>query len=336
MTVVLSTGGFVRAAKGHEIDPRTLSYKTGDGFLAAARGRSTQQAVFLDSTGRAYSLPAHTLPSARGQGEPLSGRLDPPDGAKFAGVAIGEPAGSLAAGHRCRLRLHREARGPAHAAARRQGGAEASPTTRWCCRPVPVTTARSAVVALVNSEGRLLVFPASEVPEMPRGKGNKLFGIPTGKAADARRAAGGGGDAGAGPEAGRLVRRAQHDAELEGTGASIAASARSAARCCRATTARSIAWKCRLPEAAGRAWLPAQPGTVWDSRCDDHFLRRLDQEALQVLHAELPQHRHGVGVLDALGNGLDVRVRARRRSACAPSTAAARRRSGPASASRRS
>ena len=81
----------MRAAKGHEIDPRTLSYKTGDEFRACARGRSTQLAVFLDSTGRAYSLPAHTLPSARGQGEPLSGRLDPPDGATFPGVLIGEP-----------------------------------------------------------------------------------------------------------------------------------------------------------------------------------------------------------------------------------------------------
>ena len=124
VTIVLSTGGFVRAAKGHDIDPRTLSYKTGDAFLAAARGRSTQLAVFLDSTGRAYSLPAHTLPSARGQGEPLSGRLDPPDGAKFAGVAIGEPAGQMAAGQRCRLRFHCEARRPVYAPARRQGGAE--------------------------------------------------------------------------------------------------------------------------------------------------------------------------------------------------------------------
>ncbi|HXL97453.1 MAG TPA: DNA topoisomerase IV subunit A, partial [Steroidobacteraceae bacterium] len=90
-TVVLSTGGWVRSAKGHDIDPRTLSYKTGDAFQAAARGRSTQLAVFIDSTGRAYSLPAHSLPSARGQGEPLSGRLDPPDGARFAGVLLGEP-----------------------------------------------------------------------------------------------------------------------------------------------------------------------------------------------------------------------------------------------------
>ena len=90
-TVVLSKSGWVRAAKGHEIDPRTLSYKTGDEYRACARGRSTQFAVFLDSTGRAYSLLAHTLPSARGQGEPLSGRLDPPDGATFPGVLIGEP-----------------------------------------------------------------------------------------------------------------------------------------------------------------------------------------------------------------------------------------------------
>ena len=91
VTVVLSTGGFVRSAKGHEIDPGALAYKGGDAFQALARGRSLQPAVFIDSTGRTYTLPAHSLPSARGHGEPLSGRLDPPDGAKFAGVMIGEP-----------------------------------------------------------------------------------------------------------------------------------------------------------------------------------------------------------------------------------------------------
>src|SRR5579862_1987451 len=91
VTVVLSTGGFVRSAKGHEIEPSALAYKGGDAFQALARGRSLQPAVFIDSTGRTYSLPAHSLPSARGHGEPLSGRLDPPDGAKFAGVMIGEP-----------------------------------------------------------------------------------------------------------------------------------------------------------------------------------------------------------------------------------------------------
>src|SRR5580700_6678119 len=91
VTVVLSTGGWVRSAKGHDIDPKSLSYKSGDAFHSAARGRSTQLALFLDSTGRAYSLPAHSLPSARGQGEPLSGKLDPPDGARFAGVLLGDP-----------------------------------------------------------------------------------------------------------------------------------------------------------------------------------------------------------------------------------------------------
>src|SRR5215469_7416919 len=84
VTVVLSTGGWARSAKGHDIDPGSLSYKSGDAFQALSRGRSLQPAVFIDSTGRTYTLPAHTLPSARGHGEPLSGRLDPPDGAKFA------------------------------------------------------------------------------------------------------------------------------------------------------------------------------------------------------------------------------------------------------------
>jgi topoisomerase IV subunit A len=182
VTVVLSTGGFVRAAKGHEIDPLTLSYKTGDGYLAAVRGRSTQLAVFLDSTGRAYSLPAHTLPSARGQGEPLSGRLDPPDGAKFAGVAIGEPqelwllATDAGYGFTVRLEeLHSRARAG-------KAVLKLTDNAQVLC-PVPVASA-DAVIAAVNSEGRLLVFPASELPEMPRGKGNKIFGIPTKKALD--------------------------------------------------------------------------------------------------------------------------------------------------------
>ena len=90
-TVVLSRLGWVRAAKGHDIDVRSLSYKSGDEFQAAARGRNLQQAIFIDSTGRAYSLDAHQLPAARGYGEPLSGTVDPPDGATFAAVLIGEP-----------------------------------------------------------------------------------------------------------------------------------------------------------------------------------------------------------------------------------------------------
>jgi topoisomerase-4 subunit A len=180
VTVILSTGGFVRAAKGHEIDPRTLSYKTGDSFLAAARGRSTQQAVFIDSTGRCYSLPAHTLPSARGQGEPLSGRLDPPDGHAGKARAIGDPqdrwllASDAGYGFIARLEaLHTRLRAG-------KAVLNLTPNARVLV-PVPVP-APEAHIAAVNSEGRLLVFPSAELPEMARGKGNKLFGIPTKKA----------------------------------------------------------------------------------------------------------------------------------------------------------
>ena len=183
VTVVLSTGGFVRAAKGHEIDPLTLTYKTGDAFQSAARGRSTQLALFLDSTGRSYSLMAHTLPSARGQGEPLSGRLDPPDGARFAGVLIGEPddlwllATDHGYGFTVRLKeLHTRNRA-GKAVLKVDAGALVLP-------PVPVS-APDALLAAANSDGRLLVFPVADVPELPRGKGNKLFGIP-GKKAEAR------------------------------------------------------------------------------------------------------------------------------------------------------
>jgi topoisomerase-4 subunit A len=186
VTVALSTGGFVRSAKGHDIDPRALSYKTGDAFLTAARGRSTQLAVFLDSTGRAYSLPAHTLPSARGQGEPLSGRLDPPDGARFAGVLLGEPEDlwllTTDAGYGFTVRLkelHSRNRA-GKAVLKVSAGAQVLPPA-----PLPQNEGQvsdGARVALVNSEGRLLLFPVGEVPELPRGKGNKLFAIAAKKA----------------------------------------------------------------------------------------------------------------------------------------------------------
>ena len=182
VTVVLSTAGWVRQAKGHELDPRTLSYKTGDGFQAAARGKSTQQAVFLDSTGRTYSLPAHGLPSARGQGEPLSGRVDPPEGATFAGVMLGEPGErwllASDAGYGFVVTLEdlyaRNRSGKAVLSV--PEGAKALPPTRVSDDP-------DALVAVVNSDGRLLAFPVSEVPALAKGRGNKLFNIPSAKAA---------------------------------------------------------------------------------------------------------------------------------------------------------
>jgi topoisomerase IV subunit A len=181
VTVVLSTGGWVRSAKGHEIDPHTLSYKTGDGFQSAARGRSLQQAIFIDSTGRTYSLPAHSLPSARGLGDPLSGRFNPPDGAKFAGVMLGEPEElwllASDAGYGFTVRLKELITD------RRAGKTILNvPDNSHVLPPALVPSADSLVVA-VSSEGKLLAFPVADVPEMPRGKGNKLYDIPGKKAA---------------------------------------------------------------------------------------------------------------------------------------------------------
>jgi topoisomerase IV subunit A len=183
VTVVLSTGGWVRSAKGHDVEAGALSYKSGDGFQALARGRSLQPAVFIDSTGRTYTLPAHSLPGARGYGEPLSGRLDPPDGAKFAGVMIGEPEElwllATDAGYGFTARLKELV------SDRRAGKTVLTvPENAQVLAPAPVLSGE-ALVAAVSSEGKLLAFPVGEVPEMPRGKGNKLYDIP-GKKAKAR------------------------------------------------------------------------------------------------------------------------------------------------------
>jgi len=182
VTIVLSSGGWVRAAKSHEIDPKSLQYKTGDAFQAAVRGMSLQQAVFLDTTGRTYCLPAHSLPSARGLGEPLSGRLNPPDGAKFAGVMMGDPEGlwllASDAGYGFTARLK-------DLITDRKAGKTVlnPPENAFALPPAFVPSEKSLVcVSIVDADGengRLLAFPVKDVPEMPRGKGNKLFNIPT-------------------------------------------------------------------------------------------------------------------------------------------------------------
>ncbi|MCE7902527.1 MAG: DNA topoisomerase IV subunit A [Gammaproteobacteria bacterium PRO9] len=183
ITVVLSTSGWVRAAKGHDIDPAALNYKSGDGYLASATGKSTQTAVFLDNAGRAYCLPAHTLPSARGQGEPLTGRLNPAAGAGFRGVLLGDPEQrwllASDAGYGFFVAL-----GELHSRNRAGKACLRVPDGGDVLIPVPVPAGPfpgKLLVAALNSDGRLLVFPAAELPELPRGKGNKLFGIPTRK-----------------------------------------------------------------------------------------------------------------------------------------------------------
>ncbi|MDH3614334.1 MAG: DNA topoisomerase IV subunit A [Gammaproteobacteria bacterium] len=177
VTVVLSQRGFARAAKGHEVDALSLSYKSGDGYLAAAIGRSNQLAMFIDSTGRVYSVIAGTLPSARGQGEPLSSRFKPPDGAEFCGAMIGdnEQKYLLAsdAGYGFIVKLEDlVTRNKAGKAVLRvpPGGKAVVPA------PVPADT--ECLIAAVSSIGRLLMFEMDELPELAKGKGNKLLNIP--------------------------------------------------------------------------------------------------------------------------------------------------------------
>ncbi len=180
VTVVLSRRGYARAAKGHEIDPTALSYKSGDEFLASAQGRSNQLAMFLDSTGRVYSVIAHTLPSARGQGEPLSGRFKPPDGAAFCGTMIGESeqkyllASDNGYGFICTLSdlVSRNKAGKAVLRVPKDG----RPVV-----PAPVPPGTECLIAAVSSIGRLLLFEMDELPELAKGKGNKLINIPTKK-----------------------------------------------------------------------------------------------------------------------------------------------------------
>jgi len=177
VTVVLSERGWARAAKGHDIDVIGLSYKAGDQFLSAARGKSNQLAVFIDSTGRAYSVGAHALPSARGQGEPLSGHFNPPDGASFRAVLIGAPedkwvvASSAGYGFVVKLEELYSNKKAGKTALRVPEGATAVPAS-----PVGGAGAR---LAAASSDGRLLVFPLAELPELSKGKGNKILAVPS-------------------------------------------------------------------------------------------------------------------------------------------------------------
>ena len=177
VTVVLSKAGYARAAKGHEIDPAILNYRSGDSFLASAQGRSNQLAMFVDSTGRVYSVLAGTLPSARGQGEPLSSRFKPPDGAAFCGAMIGtnEQKYLLAsdAGYGFVTSL-------SDLVSRNKAGKSILrvPTGGKAIVPSLVPEGTDCLIAAVSSIGRLLVFEMDELPELAKGKGNKLINIP--------------------------------------------------------------------------------------------------------------------------------------------------------------
>ncbi len=177
VTVVLSTGGWVRAAKGHEVDPNNLNYKAGDEFLCAARGKTTHPAIFFDTNGRSYSLPAHTLASARGHGEPLTGKLTPSNGAKFLSVVMGlsDQKVLLAsdAGYGFITNI-------ANMVTKNTKG-KAMLTVPKECEPLPpvyVNNYETDYLAAITTEGHMLVIPIKVLPELPRGKGNKIIQIP--------------------------------------------------------------------------------------------------------------------------------------------------------------
>lgn len=177
MVVVLSQKGWVRAAKGREIDATALNYKSGDGYLTQAQGRSNQSAVFLDTTGRTYTLPVAGLASARGYGEPLTGKLSPPDGASFVSLLLSNPedlyllATDAGYGFICAFDdlLSRNKAGKLVLTV---------PDKAKILPPLPVTDLDGGRLAAIGDGGRLLVFPVKELPRLPKGKGNKILDLP--------------------------------------------------------------------------------------------------------------------------------------------------------------
>jgi topoisomerase-4 subunit A len=177
VTVVLSEKGWVRCAKGHDIDATGLSYKAGDGFKAAAAGRSNQFAVLIDSTGRSYSVAAHTLPSARGQGEPLTGRLTPPPGATFECVLLPDDDALYVVASDAGYGF--VVKGEDLQAKNKAGkGLLSLPNGAKVMTPRPVADREQDWLAAVTTEGRLLVFKVSDLPQLGKGKGNKIIGVP--------------------------------------------------------------------------------------------------------------------------------------------------------------
>jgi topoisomerase-4 subunit A len=209
VTVVLSDKGWVRAAKGHDVDASALSYREGDSLLAAVKGRSTQQVAFIDSTGRSYSTAAHTLPSARGNGEPLTGRFSPAAGATFQAMASGDDDTRfvLASSHGYGFVTRFE-----NLTGRQKAGKalqSLTPNARVLQPAVVGDVANDRIVA-VTAAGHLLAFPVSELPELDKGKGNKIIDIPKAKLGTERVVA----VAAVGPGQSLLVRSGQRTMTL--------------------------------------------------------------------------------------------------------------------------
>lgn len=182
VTVMISEKGWIRCGKGHDMDGTTLSYRSGDTFKDSDSGRSTQPSVLIDSTGRSYSMQTHLLPSARGQGEPLTGKLSPPAGAEFEWVVVPEENTiylvSSDAGYGF------IAKAEDFISKNKSGKAMVTlPSGSKVLKPLQVSSIEESFVAAITSEGRLLTFPLSDLPQLNKGKGNRIINIPTSRAA---------------------------------------------------------------------------------------------------------------------------------------------------------
>ncbi len=182
VTVVLSEKGWVRCAKGHDVDGNSLQYKAGDGFKAAAMGRSNRYAAFIDSSGRAYAAEAHDLPSARGQGEPLTGRFTLVAGESFEHVLMAEDNQKLLLASDAGYGFVGTF---ADLVSRNKAGKAvlSLPTGAKVLPPVPIKNPDTDLVVAISTEGRMLVFPVADLPQLSKGKGNKILSIPSARAA---------------------------------------------------------------------------------------------------------------------------------------------------------
>ena len=175
---MLSKNGLVRAAKGHDIDPYSLSYKSSDSYQDSAIGRSNGLATFLDSTGRTYTIQSHDLPSARGLGEPLSAKLNPPAGAHFVGVVCKENSNQflLSSNYGYGFICDFES-----ATSRSKAGKVTLnvPSGSLALPPVSITKIKDTFIAAITSSGYMLVVSAADLPQLTKGKGNKIINIPS-------------------------------------------------------------------------------------------------------------------------------------------------------------
>ena len=190
VTIVLSAKGWVRAAKGHDIDASALAYREGDSYRASVRGRTTQQVAFIDSSGRSYSTPAHSLPSARGNGEPLSGRFGFAAGTEVDALAIGDSGSRfvIATDHGYGFVTRFDT-----LLANKKAGKQLIPldAATHVLAPAAVADPARDRIVVVTTAGHLLMFSVAELPELDNGgKGNKLIEIPKPKLAAGERVAG--------------------------------------------------------------------------------------------------------------------------------------------------